>query len=100
VRFVDFDPLDHVNNAASWSVVEEELARHGDLRPPYRAEVEYRRPIERGAAVEVVGVREPAVPMGSPGPLALWAVDASTDEVYLTARVLPLPADPSEPGPG
>ncbi len=100
LRFVDFDPLDHVNNAASWSVVEDELARHADLRPPYRAELEYRGPIERGAALAVVARRELAGRSGSSGPLALWAVDASTDEVYLTARVSPLAADESGPEPG
>ena len=34
--------LGHVNNAAYWEAVEEELAARRDLRAPLRAEVEHR----------------------------------------------------------
>jgi acyl-ACP thioesterase len=84
VRFVDFDALDHVNNAASWAAVEEELARCRDLRPPYRAELEYRGPIERGASLDLVAERSPS------GSLAIWVVDTSSAELYLTAMVSPM----------
>ena len=42
-----------MNNAAYWSAVEEELSRRRDLRPPMRAEVEFRVAIEPGAEVEI-----------------------------------------------
>jgi acyl-ACP thioesterase len=53
LRFTDFDLLDHMNNAAYWSAVEEELSRRRDLRPPMLAEVEFRVAIEPGDAVEI-----------------------------------------------
>lgn len=53
LRFTDFDVLEHMNNAAYWSAVEEELSRRRDLRPPMRAEVEFRLAIEPGAEVEI-----------------------------------------------
>lgn len=46
-RFVDFDLLGHVNNAAYWIAVEEQLARRRDLRAPLRAEIEFRVAVER-----------------------------------------------------
>ena len=55
-RLADFDVMGHMNNAAYWTVVDEELARRRDLRAPLRADVEFRAPIEPGAAVEVVHV--------------------------------------------
>lgn len=73
LRFADFDLLSHVNNAASWAMVEEQLAERRDLRPPYRAELEYRAPIERGDHVELLrhddddGFAFWAVPGPAPG---------------------------------
>ena len=40
LRFTDFDVLEHMNNAAYWSAVEEESRRRD--RPPMLAEVEFR----------------------------------------------------------
>jgi len=51
LRFVDFDIVGHMNNAAYWCPVEEELARRRDLRAPMRAEVEFRAGIDPGDAV-------------------------------------------------
>jgi acyl-ACP thioesterase len=65
VRFVDFDVMGHMNNAAYWSPVEEELARRRDLRAPLRAEVEFRAGIDPGDAVTV------AVQDGE-GEMRLW----------------------------
>ena len=48
IRFVDFDVMGHMNNAAYWCAVEEELARRRDLRAPLRAEVEFRTGIDPG----------------------------------------------------
>jgi acyl-ACP thioesterase len=49
VRFVDFDVMDHINNAVAFVVVEEVLAARRELRAPLRVVVEYRSPIDRGA---------------------------------------------------
>jgi acyl-ACP thioesterase len=65
VRVVDFDVMGHVNNAAYWCAVEEELARRRDLRAPLRAELEFRTAIDPGDVVDV------AVQDGE-GDLRLW----------------------------
>jgi acyl-ACP thioesterase len=54
LRFADFDLLGHVNNAAYWAIVEEQLARRRDLRAPMRAELEFHQQVEPGADVRVV----------------------------------------------
>jgi acyl-ACP thioesterase len=83
LRFSDFDLLGHVNNAASWAIVEQELADRDDLTPPYRAELEYRDAIERHHDVDVVRLDGEDL-------LQLWAVDADGPadvEAFVTARV-------------
>lgn len=45
-RFVDFDVMGHMNNAAYWNAVEEELSVRREIRHPMRAEIEYRQGIE------------------------------------------------------
>jgi acyl-ACP thioesterase len=64
LRAADFDVLGHVNNAAYWEAVEEELARRRELRAPLRAplraEVEFRAGIDPGMAI------------------ALWTVDTES----------------------
>lgn len=81
VRFVDLDLLGHVNNAASWALVEELLATRPELAgAPLRAELEYRDPIEPGAAIEVVAV-------DGDGQLVMWARDAVTGVTHLAGRV-------------
>ena len=57
-RFVDYDVLRHVNNAAYWVVVEEHLARRRDLRAPMRAEIEFRAAVERDDDTEIVVLDE------------------------------------------
>ena len=54
LRATDFDVMSHMNNAAYWAPVEEELWRRRDLRAPLGAELEFRVAIEPGDAVEVV----------------------------------------------
>jgi acyl-ACP thioesterase len=50
LRSTDFDPLRHLNNAAYWAAVEDELTEHPDLtHAPHRAVIEYLRPITPGA---------------------------------------------------
>lgn len=83
LRFSDFDLLGHVNNAASWSVVEQLLVGVSSLKPPYRAELEYRDAIERDAEVVV------ATKVDS-DELRAWVYDARTGANYLTASVAPL----------
>lgn len=79
LRFSDFDLLAHVNNAASWAIVEHALAGAKVLLP-YRAELEYRDPIERDAAVMVATHT-------SADELRLWVYDDKTGANYLTGRV-------------
>jgi acyl-ACP thioesterase len=83
LRFADFDLLGHVNNAASWVMVEEALARRRDLAAPYRAELEYRAAIERDDDVMVV-IRD------GDGVLDLWAAradPASPADAFVVARI-------------
>ena len=70
LRFADFDLLGHVNNAATWAMVEDVLADRPGLRPPMRAELEYRAAIERGDQIELAVVDEPD------GSLAIWVREA------------------------
>ena len=84
LRFVDFDPLSHVNNAASWAIVEDVLACIDHVAPPYRAELEYRDPIQRGADVEVAHVVDQTT-------LRLWVYDRHSSANYLTSVVSALP---------
>lgn len=52
MRVVDFDTLDHANNAAYWAVVEEERPKSmSHFVPPYRAELEYGGGIPADVAV-------------------------------------------------
>jgi acyl-ACP thioesterase len=53
-RFVDFDMLGHMNNAAYWAAVEEELSRRRHLRAPMRAEMEFRAAIEPHMRIDAV----------------------------------------------
>jgi acyl-ACP thioesterase len=48
LRRSDFDVLMHVNNAASWQAVEDELARAANGRRLVGAEIEYRSPVDLG----------------------------------------------------
>ena len=89
LRFTDFDLLGHVNNAATWAMVEEVLVDRRRLRPPFRAELEYRLPIERGDQVELATLDRPD------GSLALWITEpepAGDDppRLYATATVASL----------
>ncbi|MDN5756924.1 MAG: thioesterase [Tomitella sp.] len=52
LRSTDFDPLEHVNNAAYWAAVEDELVEHPDLTArPHRAVIEYLRPVPPGSTM-------------------------------------------------
>ena len=70
VRASDFDLLGHVNNAAYWFAVEDELARLAPAwRAPVSAELEHRAAIEPGDPVELRST-----------------VDGDVLSVWLTAR--------------
>jgi acyl-ACP thioesterase len=47
-RATDLDLADHVNNAAYWQVLEEELVSGGDAPEPLEAEIEHRAPADVG----------------------------------------------------
>jgi acyl-ACP thioesterase len=47
LRVADIDVLGHVNNAATWAAVEDELDRVGRGSALTKAELEYRNPIDR-----------------------------------------------------
>jgi acyl-ACP thioesterase len=53
VRRTDLDPFGHVNNAATWSFLEEHAAMDGTERRG-RAELEYLQPVEPGTDPDVV----------------------------------------------
>jgi acyl-ACP thioesterase len=53
LRATDFDVLDHVNNAAYFAPVEEQLARRG-ISHVTRAEIEFRAGLDRGDDVELL----------------------------------------------
>jgi acyl-ACP thioesterase len=53
VRATDFDLLRHMNNAAYWEAVEDELTRAAPGSVPASAELEHRAPIEPGEPVEL-----------------------------------------------
>ena len=78
LRVTDIDVLDHVNNAASWEVVEDELARRAPGRSIARAEMEYRAAVDLGEELEL---------RTAPGadPLACWLTCA--DVVRTSALV-------------
>jgi acyl-ACP thioesterase len=99
-RATDLDALDHVNNSVAWAVVEQVRARRlrdagaargssdDVLAGPFRAEVEYREAIDRGA----VDAAEPLVvahrAQGDVTDVTVWSADRSS--VHVTARVRPL----------
>jgi acyl-ACP thioesterase len=53
VRRTDLDPFGHVNNAATWSFLEDTAALDDAFDRVGRAEMEYVRPVEHGPAGEV-----------------------------------------------
>jgi acyl-ACP thioesterase len=87
LRATDFDLLGHVNNAATWAVVEDVLVDRPQLRQPLWAELEYRAAIEIGDEVELVTLDDPD------GSIAVWMIDArapaEAPRLFATALVRP-----------
>ncbi len=87
LRFTDFDLLGHVNNAATWSMVEDVIASRPHLFPPMRAELEYRTAIERDDEIELAVVDNPD------GSVTIWVLEAlpaggMSPRLYATAKVV------------
>ena len=81
LRRTDFDVLAHVNNAAYWAAVEEVVGERPSLvAGPHRAVVEFAKPIDPGAAVELVVAADERS-------ATLWFEVAGT--VHATATVAP-----------
>lgn len=83
-RASDMDVMGHVNNAAYWEAVEDELARHLPGRIPVAAECEHRHPMDLGDQVRVVSEVEG-------GTLRLWLVGEGG--VHFSAIVTTEPPD-------
>lgn len=78
LRVADFDLFDHVNNAVAWAAVEDEVVRVAPAGRIQWADVEYRTPIERDAAIVVASRAE--------GPLLrVWLL--ADDTVVASAAV-------------
>ncbi len=80
LRSTDLDALGHVNNAATWEPVEDELHRRG-LTAGW-AELEYADGIEPGDAVALVSAVDPS------GDLLLWLI---VDDVVRASGVVRAP---------
>ncbi|MFM9226398.1 MAG: hypothetical protein ACKOQ1_07210, partial [Actinomycetota bacterium] len=52
LRFSDFDAVGHMNNAAYWEVLEEQLVADRSVRAPMRAVVEHIAQVEPGEVLE------------------------------------------------
>ncbi|MHB8669008.1 MAG: acyl-[acyl-carrier-protein] thioesterase [Acidimicrobiales bacterium] len=72
LRYSDLDVLGHVNNAASWEAVEDELAALGETRPPRWAEIEYRNSVEPGMDLELVSAPGDAGGSEVPDEWSFW----------------------------
>ncbi|WP_051092709.1 acyl-ACP thioesterase domain-containing protein [Jongsikchunia kroppenstedtii] len=58
LRITDFDPFKHLNNAAYWEPVEEELLDHPDItKGRFRAVIEYLRAIDYAGGHEAITIR-------------------------------------------
>ena len=54
LRHTDIDMFQHVNNTVYWHGVHEMIAQYSDVvSAPYRAVVEYRKPIQLGESVSI-----------------------------------------------
>ncbi len=78
LRVSDFDVLGHVNNAAYWEPIEDELARVANGRRIVAAELEHKTPVEPGESLDVRTVVDA-------DSLSVWLT--SGDTVRSAARV-------------
>lgn len=94
LRVTDFDPFEHLNNAAYWAMVEDELAEHPDLRDrPHRAVIEYLAPIPHTTRDLTIRRRRDGdrllmwiLQEGNPKPAATVSVTALAGDVTVADR--------------
>jgi acyl-ACP thioesterase len=78
IRTTDFDLLRHMNNAAYWEAVEDEVARLAPGSTPATAELEHRAAIEPGEPIEVLS-------SFADGQLSVWIT--ARDEIRAAAHL-------------
>jgi len=94
-RVTDLDVLDHVNNAASWEVLEQSVDRavergllDDDRAGAVRAEVEFRDPIGADVVRSAMPMTVAYCVRGGVLDTTLWSIDGTT--AHVTARFAPL----------
>ena len=99
-RVTDVDVLDHVNNAASWEVLEQSIARAvergllpDDRHGRVRAEVEFRDPIASDVVRSAMPMTVAYCVRDGVLDVTLWSIDGDTPHV--TARLCALTDDPA-----
>jgi len=85
LRSTDLDKLGHVNNAATWEAVEDEMSRLGVRAGPF-AEIEYPDALELGDDVELRSVHDPGR-----GVLHLWLVVGEKVRTSAVVATDPIP---------
>ncbi|MDF0531980.1 thioesterase [Tsukamurella sp. 8F] len=95
LRSTDFDPFQHLNNAAYWQLVEDDLDGDRLLQRPHRATVEYLQPLPLGSRVQMRTAHDDAG-------YRLWLLRLGDDGVpadkpAATISVVPLPGEPFPP---
>ncbi|GAA4403164.1 acyl-[acyl-carrier-protein] thioesterase [Tsukamurella soli] len=97
LRATDFDPFQHLNNAAYWQLVEDDLSGDPLLAGPHRGIIEYLQPLPLGSRVQMRTVRDDAG-------YRLWLVrlgddGVASDKPAATVSVVPLPGEKFAPAP-
>lgn len=69
VRYTDMDLFDHMNNSVYWSIVEDHLSRHPEVKAgPYRVSIEHDSPVSLEDKLEIItNVYEDGTELGVPG---------------------------------
>ncbi|CAN5262060.1 hypothetical protein BH18ACT4_BH18ACT4_08070 [soil metagenome] len=84
LRFCDFDVIGHLNNAAYWEALAEQLARRTVVRAQMRATVEFHRQIPPHTSVDVTV-------SDSDSAVNIWLTDATTGALLAAAGAWSLP---------
>ncbi|GAB3129445.1 hypothetical protein GCM10027289_11930 [Tsukamurella serpentis] len=95
LRATDYDPFRHLNNAAYWQLVEDDLAEADLLAAPHRAIIEYLAPLPIGSRVQLRTRRDDT---GYRMWLHRLDDDGAPDaKPAATVTVVPLPGEPFGP---
>jgi acyl-ACP thioesterase len=86
LRAADIDVLDHVNNAAVWTAVEDALHRRGVAQRVAWAELEYRSAIEPDASLTLASAAASSSSSSSEGG-AVWIWLLASGTVQASAQV-------------